>query len=324
MKIKKLKTNPTNIIEIVFSSDNNYVQHLAVTIASILLNNKSKYSYRFHILDGGITDKNKSNIEKLKKIQDFAIQYYKINENYFSSLPLNRKNISVATYYRLELINILSKNIKKVIYLDCDIIVDGDISEFWETDISDVYSGVIEDESSVRNTLKLGLKNYFNAGVLLLNLEKLRENNFQSKWIDYYNKNREIIDLQDQDILNGVFNNNVKWLPLKWNANSTIFTKVEYKHYYTSKEAISAKKNRIIIHFTERFKPWSSNKYHPLRKIYFKYLLYTPFRFQIKTYFIILCKNFIQNIFSVTNQKLHKVITIFGIKLKFLRYIKAE
>ena len=325
MDFKQIRNSEyKNFIDIVLSSDDKYVQHCTVLIASILLNNKSKYTYRFHILDGGISNKNKFYIEKLRKIQYFEIFYYEMDTYDFSFLPLNRENISVATYYRLEIINILPKDIEKVIYLDCDIVVDGDLAELWETDVSEVYSGVVEDESSIKNSKKLGLQNYFNAGVLLLNLKKLRENNFQDKWINYYENNQNIINLQDQDILNGVFNNNVKWLSLKWNANSTIFAKAKYKHFYTNEDEFYTKQNRIIIHFTEKYKPWNHKSYHPLRKIYFKYLLKTPFKSKIKKYVIIKIKQFIHDIFSITNQNFHKVITIFWIRIKFPKSIKIN
>ncbi len=308
-----------NNIDIVLSSDNNYAQHCAVLIASILLNNKNKYRFNFHILDGGISSKNKHKISELNRIQDFSITYYSMNNYDFSFLPLNRKNISISTYYRLMLTSILPEDINKIIYLDCDIIVDGDISEFWETDISDVFAGVIEDESSIRSTIKLGLNNYFNAGVLLLNVKKLRETNFIEAWLKYFKENELIIDLQDQDILNGVFNNNVKWLPLKWNANATLFSDIELNHFYSSEDAKIAKDNRVIIHYTERYKPWSKKCYHPLRKLYFKYLLYTPYKLNIVEYIIIKLCNVIKSTFSITNinNRRHKQITILGIKFKF-------
>ena len=305
----------SNIINIALSVDNNYVQHCAVLIASIIKNNKSEYRYKFHILDGGITDENKKNLEAMKEFQEYSIEYYDMSKIDFSFLPLNRSWISAATYYRLLLTKVLPETIEKIIYLDCDVIVVGDLAELWETDISDVCAGVVEDESSVRNSVKLGLNNYFNAGVLLLNLQKLRESDFQTKWINYYKENESLIDLQDQDILNGVFNNNVKWLSLKWNANATLFAKPKYNHYYNNKEASYAKKNRVIIHYTAEYKPWSKKCRHPLRKLYFKYLLYTPFKSNIYDYILIKSKQILQTIFSIKNRDNHKVITILGIKL---------
>ena len=304
-----------NYIDVVFSIDNNYVQHCAVLIASILKNNRSEYRYRFHILDGGISDINKKKLESMKYIQKYSVEYYDMSEFDFSFLPLNRSWISVATYYRLMLTKILPETIDKVLYLDCDVVVDGNLSEFWETDISDVYAGVIEDESSVRNSVKLGLNNYFNAGVLLLNLQKLREFDFQTAWTNYYKENESIIDLQDQDILNGVFNGNVKWLQLKYNANAIIFSKDKTLHFYTDKDIKNAKKNRIIIHYTGKYKPWSKQCYHPLRKLYFKYLLYTPFKFKIYEYFLIKYQPFLQLIYSVKNKNNHKIIKFLGIKI---------
>ena len=295
-------------IDIVIAADDNYAQHCCVLITSILLNNSNYFN--FHILDGGISKKNKILIEELKQIKSFSINYYEMNKYNYSFLPLNRSWISISTYYRLFLTDILSDTIQKVLYLDCDIVVDGNILELWNEDINEFYAAVIEDESSINHAKRLGLKYYFNAGVLLLNLKKLRESDFQNSWIEYFKINENIITMQDQDILNGVFNNNVKNLPLKWNANTKIFDKKDnpHNHYYSSKDVSDAKKNRVIIHYTGHAKPW--NFYNLLKSPYKKRIFY-----YLKEYLAYL----ISNIFYINNSdnNKHTVITIFGIKFKF-------
>ena len=316
----------TDCINIVLASDDNYAQHCCVLMTSVLLNNKNT-DIVFHILDGGITDKNKKKIEKLKLLKLFSVQYYDMSQFDFSFLPMNRFWISVSTYYRLLLTKILPQTIEKVLYLDCDMIVDGNLSDFWNESVSDYYVCAVEDESSIPNSKRLGLKNYFNAGVLILNMNKLRSFDFIKEWQLYFKENENIIKMQDQDILNGVFRDNVKFLPLKWNSTTKIFTNDNNpnNHFYSSNDRQIAQKERVIVHYTGSRKPWIVNKKHPLRYLYFYYLIKSPYKNKLFSflyeYIILQCKNLLKSIFSVTNaqNKTQKIITILGIKIKYRR-----
>lgn len=277
-----------NEINIVFSVDDKYIQHCSATIASILLNSAKGNHFNFYILDGGISLKNKEKLNKLKKLRDFNVTYIKINNDDFKDLPLNRSYISIATYYRLLLPQILPSNVNKVIYLDADIIVESDISEFWNTDISDYACAAVEDEGSLYQIkrLKLPIKNlYFNAGVMLFNIDYLRKNDFIKNWQKYFNENKDIILLQDQDILNGTLNGKCKFLPLKWNANGRIYSNDHIiEHEYTWEEATEAAHHPAIIHYTDKNKPWMNSCNHPLKDEYLKYLEYTPWKHKIPLY----------------------------------------
>ena len=316
----------TESIDIVIAADNNYAQHCCVLITSILLNNKNT-NFDFHILDGGITDENKKKIEKLKLLFPFSIKYYDMTKFDFSFLPMNRRWISISTYYRLLLTKIIPQTIKKVLYLDCDIVVDGNISDFWDEDVSDYFACVVEDEASAIHSKRLGLNNYFNAGVLILNMDKLRSFDFINEWQVYFKENENIIKMQDQDILNGVFNNNVKFLSLKWNANTKIYDKNDniIKHFYDEKDEIKARNERVIIHYTGPKKPWLVNKKHPLKYLYLYYLIKSPYKTEIfsiaKEYTMLKISVLLKNIFSIVNakDKKHKIITILGIKIKIKR-----
>ena len=271
-----------------------------------------------------------------------------------SMLPLNREYISIATYYRLFLLDVLPQNIDKCIYLDCDMIVEDDIEKLWKYDITNYYAGVVEDESSIPNNSRLNLplnNTYFNAGLLLLNLKKLRSINFKEKAFEYFYKNKDIIEFQDQDILNGLFANHCLLLPLRWNVNSSVYVKFKTHHKYTKKEELEAAQEPAILHFTGLYKPWLTSSMHPLNSEYKKYLTYTKFNEDIKQYKI---KDFLSNFFCIkrdwkdtkiyilrirvfknisikkifsicnTEQKKHKVITILGIRIKLKRWEKEN
>ena len=277
-------TSPKNVpvkrtVDIVMAADNRYIQHSAATIASILLNCDASSNFRFHILDGGISSDKKEKLLKLKQIRDFDIQFYDMTKYDWSMFPDNRAHITSATYYKLRIPEVLPKNIQKALYLDGDMIIEQDLKELWDIDISNYVLGAIEDEQGIDSRDRLGLSNkYFNAGVLLLNLKKLREVNLLKISMLYLDKNRKQIIYQDQDILNGLFNIQYKDLPLKWNVNTSIYVPNNSKHIYSIYDSDIAKQHPGIIHFTgSALKPWYQEMLHPLSNEYWNYYKYTDF-----------------------------------------------
>lgn len=296
-KIKKQKINDNaEHIYIVYSTDDNYAQHCCVSMASIILNSDENSYFNFIILDGGITDKNKDKILQLKNIKNCDIIFYDMAEFDFSSYKA-REYISEATYYRLLLPKLLPNNINKIIYLDCDIIVETNMKKVWNIDIEDYSVLAADDECGVSQCRRLALpiKNrYFNAGVLVLNLKKLRQFDFYHECIKSYKNNEDIITLQDQDILNIVLNKKCKFIDLNWNTNSRIYLGNNLKGYniplfecsYSKEDANNAKYNPYIIHYTDVVKPWDIYCNHPLKNEYFEYLKFTKFKyFKVKYIF---------------------------------------
>lgn len=97
-------------INICFSSDNNYAQHIGIAIASILNNAKNNDIYNFYILDGGISEENKQKIHLLNNILKFNIQYIKINTDDFKNCPMTNyvSYITQSTYYRFSIPKLLN------------------------------------------------------------------------------------------------------------------------------------------------------------------------------------------------------------------------
>ena len=280
LKNTKIVRDPEQI-HIVFATDDNYAQHCAVTMASILMNSDNTSYFHFHILDGGISAESKQKMEYAKKFRAFTIQYYDMKVYDFSKFPLNRPWISVSTYYRLVLPQLLSKDIDKALYLDCDMVVERDIKELWNIDISKYSAAVVEDDCSKDNIKRMQLpaKNkYFNAGMILFNLKEIRKRDFTNDCIEYFIKNEHRITLQDQDILNGVLNGKCKYVSQAWNTNFPIYQGSNpEQHYFTRKEEIEECCRPGIIHYTTAdSKPWANiNK--NMASEYWKYFKYTGF-----------------------------------------------
>lgn len=302
-------------VQIVFAADDNYCQHMTAAMASILLNSRKGNEFVFHVLHGELSDDNKQKIEKLKNLRSFNLYFYDMRNVDFSELPLNRDYISVATYYRLYILDVLPKQLDKVLYMDCDMIAEGDVAELFQTNINRFMAAVAEDEGSKYQSDRMGFAagvRYFNAGMVLFNLEKMRKTDFRRHCFDWFRKHKKIVILQDQDILNGVFSGKVKYVSLAWNANGRLYRRNEIEHFYSEQEEIEAKQNPKIIHFTDRNKPWHVKCNHPLRYEYWKYLAHTSFAGAVYSYRI---KRILYNLCCIHEDFFNKKLKIFGVTL---------
>lgn len=282
-KFEKRCLGEKSDIHIFFASDNNFAQHLTVAIASIVLNATSLDNLNFYILDGGISDKNKRKIEKLKKIKNFEIEFIKIDDSLFDLCPITPEcqHISKQTYYRY-IIPKLKPELDKAFYFDCDIVVENSLNEFWSTDLEDNYAAVVDElyKGAIEDAKRLGTKNYFNAGIMLINLAKWKNENITEKLF----KNTELLARQnkilwvDQCVLNYTFNDKVKWLSPRYNLQCNAFYDGKYNENSNEDLAI-AKRHPVIVHFNSCTKPWHKKTCkHPLWKSYWFYLKRTPFK----------------------------------------------
>ncbi|MBQ8167968.1 glycosyltransferase family 8 protein [bacterium] len=301
------------MINICFSSDNNYAQHLGVTLASLLENNKTEV-IRVFVLDGGITEENKNNILKLKEKYAFEIVFLNIDKSLFDKCPAGKKNhVTLATYYRL-LLSEICPEVDKILYLDVDLIIRSNIKELFETDIEDYYFAGVSDCEEHINAPRLGLKTYCNAGVILLNLKKWRTENITEKFFDWIEKNSSRIVLHDQDILNATLQEHILKLDKKWN--------VQVSKYETSKQFVALLGEAKIIHYIGKHKPWHPDNKQVAKDEYFKYLKLTAWssyksEHDIK-YLFNMPLEFLGNvahfIFALEKQNGQKVLQILGLK----------
>lgn len=264
-------------IHMAFVVDNEYVQHLAVTCISILKNIKETKRAKFHvILDENVENENKEKLKRDIKQHGGEIFFYNIEQDMFNHLP-ESGHISKATYYRIFIPYILRHINDKVLYLDCDLIINDDISKIWEIDITSFFLAAVPDLGGKNRLEELGIPvnyKYFNAGVLLINMENWKLESVPEKVLEFLNLKKEKIQYHDQDGLNGVLFD--KWLELnpKWNVQYNMYF-LDYKDYYSREELTDALKNPYIIHFTGPRKPWHFDNVHPFRKKYYDYLQFS-------------------------------------------------
>ncbi len=243
------------VIPIFLACDNNYAPFLCTTMYSILLNTES--DVEFYVMDGGISYHNKWLIRKsLKSFPHKKITYINMKKYDLTKFP-NVKHYSLNTFSRYFIPQIFLDK-EKVIYMDVDIIVKGDILQLYEQNLQGKPLGaVLEDfyegnytnlKQNIWPQYKAGDK-YFNAGVLLMDISQFIKNNYAEKLIDLTIKLADKLQCPDQDVFNIVFENNFKILDYKYNYMPDHFHLLQQKH--PEIKSITP----LIIHYTAQ-KPW--------------------------------------------------------------------
>lgn len=258
-------------IHICMVCDNDYIIPTSVAVQSILDTISDNNLYFFHIIvSGDIGDVNIifSNMFANKKNAKFEIIQKNADELFDGYHKFKEGAMCVASIAALLkfLIPEIFPNLDKILYLDGDILVSRDIAQIYETNIDDYYAGVVIDSGSLygKNVYISQVEHYFNSGVMLLNLKRLREHNISQKLIET-KKLLSDSSLMDQNIFNLVFNKHVLLLPIEYNFLGInlrrAFSKwtIEqlnklYNTNYDNKMCLFG--SQTITHFASKSKPW--------------------------------------------------------------------
>lgn len=239
-------------IPIFFAIDDKYIPFFAVALKSLMENASKDYKYLIKVLH---TDVEEQHMEQIKKYenQNFNIEF--VNLNYYiekvQDKLYTRDYYTNTTYFRLFLPE-LYPQYDKVLYLDSDIIVLGDISELYNTDmgtnlVAAAPDDIIQTHKVFRDYAELVVgvakyQHYFNAGVLLMNLDELRKFNFQEKFLYLLEKVKFAV-AQDQDYLNRLCKGRTTLISHDWDV-------MPYVNEETKPEDIK------IVHYNFAYKPW--------------------------------------------------------------------
>ena len=252
--------------------------HHGIAMLHSLYASNQNHKIVVHILDGGISFKNRLKLFLLFKRLKFKFKFYKIDYSKIINAPISN-HISFASYNRIFLSTAISSRIDKILYLDCDLIVLKDISSFFEFNLENYYLGAVCEivDEETKNRLELGKDfQYFNAGVQIVNLKKWRDENFEKTLVNFITKNKGKIISHDQDVLNFCAKGNWLMLDFKYNVTHFFYYPEKYPHEFFNiqlEEYQNVKKEAIIVHFTSQDKPWTLESTHPEKDLYFKYLL---------------------------------------------------
>lgn len=272
-------------ISIVCACDDSYSQHAMALITSIFENNKENF-VDVYILTDNFSLQTQKFFNELSFMYDRKIQIVNIDISLLAHLPLGGKTyqgyINLSTYYRLLIVK-LFPFLDKILYLDCDMIVRGNLLPLWNTDINnyaiasivDTWSKVQEGASRLHYPKE---ELYYNAGMGLYNLAFLRDFDFDNKVHNFVKEHYDWILLHDQDILNAVLHGNFKEVSIVWNVmNNAIVRKCDISPRQ-KEELLQNLQSIMIIHYTGPIKPWHKECYHPLKKEYWHYLNLSPLK----------------------------------------------
>jgi len=248
-------------VSVAFITDRHYVIPTVVAVTSLLCNKKPDTYYDIYIIAADLSNEE---IEKFYELggSSAGIHIIKSSLERFKGMHESTSGyITFAVYLKFDLPDLIPDQ-DKVLYLDSDIIIQKDLSGFFEKDIKDYYAGVIKDIALIDN--ELNIKNYFNAGVMLLNLKLMRENGVTGALHNIAASSGRL-KYMDQDCLNLFFNNKVKLLPAIYNCFYGLFLQQKEKYpieninkcFETEYSSLdNLKKESYIIHLVGSDKPW--------------------------------------------------------------------
>lgn len=238
-------------IPVFYACDDNFVKYTIVSIQSLMENASKDFDYTIHILNTNISEGMKEVLFAMTQDR-FQISFEDVTEYLLSindKLPI-RDYYSKTTYYRMFIAEMYPEY-EKAIYIDSDTIVQGDIAELYQHDLTDCYVGAAHEQvmiqvdtygEYVEKVLGIDRHNYFNAGMLLINCVEFRRNKVLDQFIDLLHVYNFVVT-QDEDYLNLICHNRVHWLAQQWNTE--VFGEIAYP-------ASEFK----IIHYIMVSKPW--------------------------------------------------------------------
>ncbi len=261
-------------LQVVYASDDNYAPYMGISMYSLLVNNNAHFDrIHVHVLDNGIGKKNRSRLNKqISKFSSAEISFHDISQKINEIKPKHETGWSASIFGRYFIDGIAEEGADRLLYLDCDTIVNNPLNELIAVDIEGYVAAGVPDGWEARQKEYLGLSDeyiYANSGVLLINLKKWKSDDVQNKLIEFTNSFERKLIFPDQDTFNAVCGKSLLRLPLKYN----FFQKMDIsyidayvaksEHSFTVDEVREAMENNyagtVIFHFTGE-KPWNKSE----------------------------------------------------------------
>ncbi len=264
------------------ATDDNYAQHCGVMLCSLFENN-SQSRYIVHILmnEATLSADNRKRLQRLVENYHSQCVFHNVDCTKIQGMPDREvRPLGAAAYYRLLYASILDSSIHSLLYLYCDLVVNGNIDALFNLDLGDYALAAVLDSEFYTDEHRMEVplpyrKCMFNSGVMLINLDYWREHNVEDKLLHYARVKRKYC-LHDQDALNAVFHNNWLQLAPKWN---------KFNSGYLGKDGFLTEEDRqeyihrpVIIHYLASLKPWEDIPGLRYRELYYKYLNLTEWK----------------------------------------------
>lgn len=263
-------TAPSNTIPVFFSSDDNYLPFLAVSMRSLIDNLSPDAFCDIHILNNGL---NPEKTQHLLNMSTDRVSVHLVDVSREIAPLAEKLNLrdyyTVSIYFRL-FIPSLFPQYHKAIYLDADIAVNGDVASLYETPLGNRLVGAVSDDiiashrdfrGYAEEGLGIPFRQYFNSGVMLMNLDQFRLQEIEKKFVYLLNTYHFDTVCPDQDYLNVLCRNQVLYLDKGWNKMS-----IDSAYDGTPK----------LVHYNMYYKPWQY-RHICYQEHFWSYAKKTPF-----------------------------------------------
>lgn len=271
-------------MNILYASNDKYADFLGISMYSLLENNKDIEDISVYVFSNGISVTNKARLIEEATHFNRKIDFIDISDlEERIGFAVNASGYNITTLARLFIDDLLPEGIEKILYLDCDIIVDNNIEELWNTDITEYdMAAVVEVYMPADKKRKIGLTkkdSYYNAGMLLINRTLWRQQSLKTKFLDYYEESGGRLLYNDQDIINHCCKGRIKPISATYNFEPNVYyfpyyyIKIINRDYfiYGKKEYTKMIMNPRMIHFLGDERPWVVGNKNPYRDIFYKY-----------------------------------------------------
>ena len=262
-------------IDLLVSLDENYLPQLRVMLYSASLNNPG-VNFRVFLLHRGFSAEQLSSLSRQLEALDMELRAVRVDERLFESAPV-MKQYPQEMYYRLLAAQLLPEDMDRVLYLDPDILVINPLTPLWRLDMGSklfaaaAHTGMTELANNV-NRLRLGTeRNYFNSGVLLIDLASCRAEVKPEEIFSYVSEHADELVLPDQDVLNALYSSRILELDdALWNYDARNF-----KNYLMRSNGVADMEwvieHTVVLHFCGRAKPWKPHYRHRFGMLYLHY-----------------------------------------------------
>ena len=247
-------------LRLLVTLDQHYLPQLQVLLTSVAVNNPGE-NVEVYLMHSGIPAESLENVDRQCRAMGYTLFPVRVDPAFFHDAPVT-KRYPQEMYYRLLAPHLLPERLGRILYLDPDILVINPLRPLWEMDLQGklfaaaAHTGMTDIAHSV-NRLRLGTdSDYYNSGVLLMDLDAGRKEIVPQKVFDFAAEHRANLLLPDQDILNAMYSERV--LPLDdavWNYDAR-----NYNSYLLRSSGKAdtdwVMSNTAILHFCGRAKPW--------------------------------------------------------------------
>ncbi|WP_019947786.1 glycosyltransferase family 8 protein [Hymenobacter aerophilus] len=267
----------TPAVHIALAFDEGYIMPVYVLLASVFANNQD-CRIHVHAIAKGVPAAEKAQLVAYARKQGGDMCFYELNADVTQGFPVPGPDepeayITLAAYYRLFFPRLIPQDIDRLLYMDVDMLVVGNLLELYQTDLGGVAVGAVLD-TEMPSRAEIGIADmddYFNSGLLLMDMPRWRAQRISERAIEVIRRLAAKLDYHDQDALNVVFAGGWHRLDKRYNLMKAYIppnlARRDYQNFLADK---------VIIHFNGRNKPWHRACENKLRFLYPHYLRQSP------------------------------------------------